>query len=163
MDVFNFAVYQTQFAGREIIDSLVIRETSRYRPTQNRSIITRRPVGWQLRMDYIPALMHHCPLTYTLWLRDQQEPPSKPIHVSASDANPGVGVDASPWDLLDGISQTIFSPCCSHRVDSPAGSLGRRLCFQDQTLTSIFAYRSSWSPFPSANAAGRGCKMLRFA
>ena len=32
--------------------------------------------------------------------------------------------ETNPWDLIDGISHTIFSRACHHELDSPAGSLG---------------------------------------
>ena len=34
-------------------------------------------------------------------------------------------LEVSPWDLLLGISQTIFSPACQHKHDAPAGVLGK--------------------------------------
>ena len=37
--------------------------------------------------------------------------------------------------MLDGISQTIFLPSCSHRVDLPAGSSREILCLTDHDNT----------------------------
>lgn len=67
-----------------IIGTLVSKERSYYGPSQQDSIIYPRPVCPQLGIDYVSVPTHHLPLIYTLSLRDQQEPPSKFIHVEAS-------------------------------------------------------------------------------
>lgn len=111
------------------IGALVSGERSHYRPTPDESSGSARPVHPefpQLGSKFIPKPTNHDPLIYSLLLKDQQEPPSKFIHLEGSAGPFGShpAVDASPWDLLDGISQTIFSPSCNHRMDSPAGRLG---------------------------------------
>ncbi|CAF9921144.1 hypothetical protein IMSHALPRED_005094 [Imshaugia aleurites] len=39
------------------------------------------------------------------------------------------GFNFKVWDLIDGISQTIFSHPCDHKHDSPAGALGDHFIF----------------------------------
>lgn len=109
------------------IGALVSEERSHYRPTPDEPSVSMRPVRPVFPRSlsgFVPKPTHHDPLTYTLLLRHQQEPPSVLIHLEAPAGPSRSAVDASPWDLLDGIGQTIFSPSCSHRIDSPAGSLG---------------------------------------
>lgn len=111
------------------IGALVSGERSHYRPTPDESSGSARPVHPefpQLGSQFIPKPTNHDPLTYSLLLRDQQEPPSKLIHLEGSAGPIGShpAVDASPWDLLDGISQTFFSPSYRHRIGSTVGSLG---------------------------------------
>lgn len=105
------------------IGALVSKETSRYRPWQ--TYRTKRPVHSQLSIDYILIPTHRYPVIYMLSLRDQEEPPSKLIYAEGSGIEPGDyrTVEVSPRNLLGGISQTTFTPSCSHRFDSPAGSL----------------------------------------
>ena len=111
------------------IGALVSEERSHYKPTPDESSVCVRPVHEarsKVGIKFIPKPTYHLPLAYTLLLRDQQEPPSKLIYVQAS-ANPTIGTfafNASPQDLLDGISQAILSPTRSHTVHSPACSLG---------------------------------------
>lgn len=48
-------------------------------------------------------------------------------HVSIHIGDPaffGRAFDVNVWDLIDGVSQAIFSPGCDHRQDSRAGAIG---------------------------------------
>ncbi len=115
-----------------IIGALVSEERSYFRPTQQDSVRAPRAIGPQTGIDYIPTPAQNEPFAYRLSLTDQQEPSSNSIHVEGSYSylrkngkrRVRTSLKASPWDMLDGISQTIFSPSCSHRIDSLAGSLG---------------------------------------
>lgn len=43
---------------------------------------------------------------------------------------------ANVWDLIDGLSQAIFSSSCDHRQDSPAGVLGEHFLFLEHEFPS---------------------------
>ena len=52
------------------------------------------------------------------------------------------GVVISPWSLLEGTSQTIFSPPCAHARHTPAGVLGNEFCLaMDPSESNIVCFQ----------------------
>lgn len=100
-------------------------------------IITPRPTISATGIEYSPTQRYERSSPFSLTLSQLKQKDTQYCFVTQASffiPEPGtdpVGYtfDVDVWDLMDGISQTIFSPACDHRQDSPIGALGEDFLF----------------------------------
>ena len=99
---------------------------------------SERPTPDATRVEYSPTRRRVQNKTFSLTLNELQRKGllysfTTMVYISIGDpAFWGPGSHVNVWDLIDGVSQAIFSPVCDHRQDSRAGAIGENFLFLER-------------------------------
>lgn len=100
------------------------------------SATARRPTPRATMVEYSPTRPRMQTKVFSLTLNELQRRDSLYcfttlilVPIGEPGTQSGREFNINVWELIDGISQTIFSPCCNHRHDSQAGALGEHFSF----------------------------------
>ncbi|CAD6582370.1 MAG: hypothetical protein ASARMPREDX12_000918 [Alectoria sarmentosa] len=133
-------------------------------------IITPRPTISATGIEYSPTQRYERSSPFSLTLSELKQKDTQYSFVTQASffiPEPGtdpVGYtfDVDVWDLMDGISQTIFSPACDHRQNSPIGALGEDFLFLGNNRQ-FQSYELGDQSLLINHQGDRMCQLLRLA